>query len=65
LYCCCLQVASAQNDPQLGDFVESEFLEEQVESLKEIADMLTTLARVGNDGLGLHLFDRDLLEKLK
>ena len=54
------QIASEQNDVQLCDFVESEFLQEQVESIKQISDLLTQLARVGNDGLGLYLFDRDL-----
>jgi ferritin heavy chain len=54
------QVAEQQNDPQFCDFLESEFLNEQVESIKKLADMLTQLNRVGNDGLGLFLFDKEL-----
>lgn len=46
------------SDPHLSDFIESEFLEDQVESLKELADMLTQLERCGCDGLGLYLFDQ-------
>jgi ferritin heavy chain len=59
------QVADDHNDPQLSDFLEGHFLEEQVESMKELADMLTQLNRVGNDGLGLHIFDRELSNKKK
>lgn len=54
------QVAEESQDPQLQDFIENGFLEEQIRSIKELADMLTQLQRVGNDGLGLFLFDKDL-----
>jgi ferritin heavy chain len=47
------------NDPQFCDFLESEFLKEQVESMKEISDMITNLERAG-DGLGTYIFDRNL-----
>eukprot|EP00158_Paraphelidium_tribonemae_P001428 Partr_v1_DN24397_c0_g2_i2_m31680 putative Stores iron in a soluble, non-toxic, readily available form. Important for iron homeostasis (By similarity) len=56
------QVAESQNDSQLCDFIEGEFLGEQVEAMKRLADMLTNLSRVGNDGLGLFLFDKELLD---
>jgi ferritin heavy chain len=58
------KLADEQNDPQLCDMLESEYLEEQVQAIKELADMVTQLIRIGNDGLGLFLFDRDLLSKL-
>lgn len=51
--------ASAVNDPQLCDFIESEFLIEQVHAHKDLADKLTQLKRVG-DGLGIYMFDREL-----
>lgn len=57
------QVAEDSNDPQFSDFIEGNFLSEQVESMKQLADMLTTLNRVGNDGLGLFLFDKDVGDK--
>jgi len=46
------KVAEENNDPQLCDFIETEYLEEQVEAIKKIADLVTQLNRVGGDGLG-------------
>ena len=39
------------------DFIEEEFLEEQVESIKQFADFVTNLKRVGS-GLGEYQFDK-------
>jgi len=47
-------------DPHLADFIEEEFLEDQVGTLKELADLITQLDRCGNEGLGLYLFDQKL-----
>lgn len=44
------------------DFLETEFLQEQVDAIKEIADHVTTLQRVG-EGLGVHMFDKQLSEQ--
>ena len=61
---------------KLQDFLESEFLGEQVDAIKELADLLTKLERTtmfrhanGNneklcDGLGLHIIDKEILAKL-
>merc|ERR1712224_676421 len=49
----------AAGDSQLMDFVESEFLEDQLNSIKEISDWVTQLRRVG-DGQGEFLFDQGL-----
>lgn len=54
--------AAASNDPHFVDFLESNFLTEQVESIKEIGDYVTQLNRVG-EGLGVYMFDKDLLKK--
>jgi ferritin heavy chain len=54
-------VADAANDPQMTDFIEGEFLKEQVESIKDLADKITNLKRVG-EGLGVFLFDQQLAE---
>ncbi|KAF9334070.1 hypothetical protein BGZ91_011012 [Linnemannia elongata] len=43
-------LAEDQHDPQL------------VDSIAEIAKLMTQLNRVGGDGLGLHLFDQTLLK---
>ncbi|KAK9668530.1 hypothetical protein RND81_13G067000 [Saponaria officinalis] len=53
-------VAEKNNDPQLQDFVEGEFLEEQVESIKKISDYVTQLRMVGK-GHGVWHFDQMLL----
>lgn len=53
-------LADETNDPHLADFIEEQFLDDQVESLKEIADLITQLDRCGNEGLGLYLFDQKL-----
>merc|ERR1712137_318816 len=52
-------IADAANDAQMTDFIEGNFLNEQVDAIKELADMITNLKRVG-DGLGVYLFDKDM-----
>ena len=52
--------ADGNNDAQFTDFIEGEFLKEQVEAIKEIADLVTKMKRAG-DGLGLHIIDKELL----
>ncbi|KAF9961145.1 fts3-like protein [Mortierella alpina] len=58
-------IAEENNDPQLCDYIESEFLEEQVGAIKKIADLVSQLNRVGGDGLGLYLWDQELLKGKK
>ncbi|XP_076235868.1 ferritin 3 heavy chain homologue [Calliopsis andreniformis] len=52
-------LASVHNDPNFLDFLETEYLQEQVDAIKEIADHVTNLQRVG-EGLGVYVFDREL-----
>ncbi|KAG0245782.1 ferritin-like superfamily [Mortierella sp. GBAus27b] len=59
------KVADDNNDPQLCDFLENGYLDEQSESVKKIADLVVQLNRVGGDGLGLHLWDQNLLHQKK
>jgi len=54
------KIASDHNDPQMCDFLETEFLQEQVESIKELSGYITNLTRVG-PGLGEYTFDRETL----
>ncbi|KAK2975271.1 hypothetical protein RJ640_010276 [Escallonia rubra] len=56
------KVADESNDPQMQDFVESEFLAEQVEAIKKISDYVTQLRRVGK-GHGVWHFDQMLLHE--
>ncbi|XP_047270733.1 ferritin-2, chloroplastic isoform X2 [Capsicum annuum] len=55
-------VASRNNDVQLADFVESEFLGEQVEAIKKISEYVAQLRRVGQ-GHGVWHFDQMLLQE--
>lgn len=45
---------------QLCDFLELEYLDEQVKAIKELGDHLTNLKhlKVPQDGVGEYLFDR-------
>jgi len=40
------------------DVLRSRYLKEQVNSIAEIAKLVTQLNRSGGDGLGLYLFDQ-------
>ncbi|XP_060531327.1 ferritin, heavy subunit [Cylas formicarius] len=52
-------IASDHKDPNLCDFLETHFLQEQVDAIKEIGDNVTNLKRVG-EGLGVFMFDQKL-----
>jgi len=51
-------VSSSANDPAMCDFIESEYLQEQVKSIEEIGKIVTNLKRVGK-GLGEYIFDKE------
>jgi len=53
--------ADGHVDPHLCDYLESEFLNEQVEAIKELSDLLTKMKRAG-PGLGEHIIDKELSE---
>merc|ERR1712110_209568 len=54
------KIAGGHEDAQLCDFIESEYLEEQVNAIKEISDHVTQLKRVGQ-GLGEYVYDKETL----
>jgi len=54
-------IAATHNDAQFMDFLEGEYLKEQVEAIKSIGDHITQLKRVG-PGLGEYMYDRESLE---
>ncbi|XWS07605.1 hypothetical protein CRYUN_Cryun41cG0003600 [Craigia yunnanensis] len=56
------RVAERSHDVQLTDFVESEFLAEQVEAIKKISEYVAQLRRVGK-GHGTWHFDQMLLHE--
>lgn len=45
--CSLLQIACDNNDPEMSDFIEREFLAEQVEAIKKISGYVAQLRRVG------------------
>lgn len=51
-----------KDDPHLQDFLEGEFLTEQVDSIKELSDWKTILKRMENDPVGIMMFDRELAD---
>merc|ERR1712098_277904 len=53
------KACDAKGDAHLCDFIEAEFLGEQVEGIKELGDMITKIKRAG-DGLGLHIMDKEI-----
>jgi len=53
-------VAGSHNDAQMCDFIEANYLTEQVEAIKQLADYVTNLKRCGQ-GLGEYLFDKQTL----
>lgn len=55
------KVAAKHDDNHMTDFLEGNFLEEQVESIKQLAGYITELKRAG-PGLGEYMFDKHLCE---
>lgn len=55
-------VASGHMDVNFCDFLETHYLQEQIDAIKEIAGHVTNLKRVG-EGLGVFLFDKELGEQ--
>ena len=53
------KVGQDVNDAHFCDFLETEYLGEQVDAIKEISDLITKMIRAG-DGLGLHTIDKEL-----
>jgi ferritin heavy chain len=54
--------ADTNGDAHFADFLESEYLDEQVEASKELGGYVTQLKRVGA-GLGEYTFDQELAKK--
>jgi len=46
---------------QMADWLEREFFDEQVKSIKQMAEYVTNLKRVG-PGLGEYMFDKQTLD---
>merc|ERR1712044_62215 len=55
------KLADSHGDAQMTDFIEANYLTEQVEAIKELSDYVTNLNRVGK-GLGEYIFDKETLD---
>ena len=53
------QMATDKGDPHLTDFLEANFLDEQVQEMKNISDWITQLSNVG-PGIGEHMIDTEI-----
>ena len=47
------------NDPQFCDFIESEYLEEQITAMNEIKVYISQLERIGDNGHGVWNFNEN------
>lgn len=54
-------LSDSHNDAQFSDFIEANYLTEQVEAIKELSDHVSNLKRVG-PGLGEYMFDKETLQ---
>ncbi|XP_029289306.1 ferritin, heavy subunit-like isoform X3 [Cottoperca gobio] len=54
------KMAAEHNDPHLCDFIETHFLDEQVKSIKQLADWISNLRLMGapQSGMAEYLFDK-------
>lgn len=52
-------IAGSHADANLCDFIETEYLQEQVDSIKSLGDLLTNVRRV-KEGLGIFVLDKEL-----
>ncbi len=55
-------VSDGHNDYQTSDFIEGNFLHEQVEAIKELTGHICNLNRVGKTGHGEYHFERESLD---
>ncbi|XP_068928392.1 ferritin heavy chain-like [Petaurus breviceps papuanus] len=57
------KLATDKNDPQLRDFIETHYLDEQVKSIKQLGDHITNLRKMGapDSGMAEYLFDKRTL----
>ncbi|KAJ8399943.1 hypothetical protein AAFF_G00406730 [Aldrovandia affinis] len=58
------KIASEKIDPHLCDFLESHYLNEQVEAIKKLGDHITNLSKMdaANNKMAEYLFDKHTLE---
>ncbi|XP_015593017.1 soma ferritin-like [Cephus cinctus] len=55
-------VAEKYNDLNASDFIVTEFMEDQMKSINEMARLVTVLSGVGDQALARFMFDKDVLD---
>ncbi|XP_012264247.2 ferritin-1 heavy chain-like, partial [Athalia rosae] len=55
-------IAEKHKDLNASDFIVTGFLEDQMESINQIARLLTVLSGIGDQALGRFIFDKNLLD---
>lgn len=55
-------IADENKDPQFSDYIEGEYLQEQITAIDELNVIISKLKLIGNDGHGLWDFDANLLK---
>jgi ferritin heavy chain len=55
-------IASEENDPQFSDYLEGDFLEEQVDAISDLSKKISQLELIGEDGHGIWEFVNSLEE---
>lgn len=56
------KTAEDSNDPQFGDYLEGEFLKEQVESIYDFGKIISQLEKIGDNNAGIWLFINEKFE---
>lgn len=54
-------IAAKNNDPNMCDFIETNFLQEQVDGIKQLSDYVTQI-ETSECELGTYLFDKYLMQ---
>ncbi|GCB85619.1 hypothetical protein scyTo_0026360 [Scyliorhinus torazame] len=59
------KLASDKIDAQMCDFLDTHYLDEQVQTIKKLGDFITNLVHLGapQNGMGEYLFDKHSLEE--
>lgn len=55
-------IAEKHRDLNASDFIITNFIDEQMKSVSEMARFVTVLSGIGDQSLGQFIFDRDLLK---
>jgi len=55
------KIGTETNDPQFTDFLEGEYLEEQIDAINELSKYIAQLRRIGSDGHGLWNFNKQFV----